>query len=113
MFSFTITTFLTAEMLDMSLILFSFFSWLMQYLVTNFSDFQLACIGSFLLHESVFFLSGLPFIYLERAGFLSKFKIQVSLFLFSSVQVTSMYESIALRARFNRILHRYQGISHL
>ncbi|KAG5391127.1 hypothetical protein IGI04_032668 [Brassica rapa subsp. trilocularis] len=28
------------------------------YLVTHFSDFQLACIGSFLLHESVFFLSG-------------------------------------------------------
>ncbi|KFK43051.1 hypothetical protein AALP_AA1G071800 [Arabis alpina] len=47
-----------------------------QYLVTHFSDFQLACIGSFVLHESVFFLSGLPFIYLERAGFLSKYKIQ-------------------------------------
>ncbi|CAH8354472.1 unnamed protein product [Eruca vesicaria subsp. sativa] len=47
-----------------------------QYLVTHFSDFQLACIGSFLLHESVFFLSGLPFIYLERAGFLTKYKIQ-------------------------------------
>lgn len=53
----------------------------MQYLITHFSDFQLACIGSFLLHESVFFLSGLPFIYLERAGWLSKYKIQVSLFL--------------------------------
>ncbi|CAF2116329.1 unnamed protein product [Brassica oleracea] len=47
-----------------------------QYLVTHFSDFQLACIGSFLLHESVFFLSGLPFIFLERQGFLSKYKIQ-------------------------------------
>ncbi|CDY10274.1 BnaC05g05170D [Brassica napus] len=47
-----------------------------QYLVTHFSDFQLACIGSFLLHESVFFLSGLPFIYLERQGFLTKYKIQ-------------------------------------
>ncbi|CAN6890666.1 unnamed protein product [Brassica oleracea] len=47
-----------------------------QYLVTHFSDFQLACIGSFLLHESVFFLSGLPFIYLERHGFLTKYKIQ-------------------------------------
>nr|VDD17146.1 unnamed protein product [Brassica rapa] len=47
-----------------------------QYLVTHFSDFQLACIGSFLLHESVFFLSGLPFIFLERQGFLTKYKIQ-------------------------------------
>uniref|UniRef100_A0A803KRS2 Fatty acid hydroxylase domain-containing protein n=1 Tax=Chenopodium quinoa TaxID=63459 RepID=A0A803KRS2_CHEQI len=47
-----------------------------QYLVTHFSDFQLACIGSFILHESVFFLSGLPFIFLERGGYLSKYKIQ-------------------------------------
>nr|KJB83740.1 hypothetical protein B456_013G261900 [Gossypium raimondii] len=46
------------------------------YLITHFSDFQLASMGSFLLHESVFFLSGLPFIYLERAGLLSKYKIQ-------------------------------------
>lgn len=50
-----------------------------QYLITHFSDFQLACLGSFFLHESVFFLSGLPFIYLERAGLLSKYKIQVTL----------------------------------
>ncbi|KAH7549989.1 hypothetical protein JRO89_XS13G0114500 [Xanthoceras sorbifolium] len=48
-----------------------------RYLITNFSDFQLACLGSFFLHESVFFLSGLPFIYLERAGWLSKYKIQL------------------------------------
>ncbi|KAK5773457.1 Methylsterol monooxygenase 2-2 -like protein [Gossypium arboreum] len=47
------------------------------YLITHFSDFQLASMGSFLLHESVFFLSGLPFIYLERAGLLSKYKIQI------------------------------------
>ncbi|KAL3367281.1 hypothetical protein AABB24_011816 [Solanum stoloniferum] len=46
------------------------------YLITNFNDFQLACLGSFFLHESVFFLSGLPFILLERAGWLSKYKIQ-------------------------------------
>ncbi|XWS74081.1 hypothetical protein CRYUN_Cryun02cG0184900 [Craigia yunnanensis] len=46
------------------------------YLITHFSDFQLASMGSFLIHESVFFLSGLPFIYLERAGLLSKYKIQ-------------------------------------
>ncbi|GFP91194.1 methylsterol monooxygenase 2-2 [Phtheirospermum japonicum] len=46
------------------------------YLITHFSDFQLACLGSFFLHESIFFLSGLPFIYLERAGWLSKYKIQ-------------------------------------
>jgi len=53
---------------------------MMQYLVTHFSDFQLACIGSFILHESVFFLSGLPYIFLERTGFLSNYKIQVCLF---------------------------------
>ncbi|KAJ6777743.1 STEROL DESATURASE [Salix koriyanagi] len=47
------------------------------YLITHFSDFQLACLGSFFLHESVFFLSGLPFIYLERAGWLKKYKIQM------------------------------------
>ncbi|KAK2428413.1 sterol 4-alpha-methyl-oxidase 2-2 [Trifolium repens] len=46
------------------------------YLITNFSDFQLACLGSFFLHESVFFLSGLPFVWIERAGWLSKYKIQ-------------------------------------
>ncbi|KAH9609751.1 hypothetical protein KSS87_012741 [Heliosperma pusillum] len=46
------------------------------YLISNFSDFQLSCIGSFILHESVFFLSGLPFILLERLGYLSKYKIQ-------------------------------------
>ncbi|EYU45961.1 hypothetical protein ABFS82_04G086400 [Erythranthe guttata] len=46
------------------------------YLITHFSDFQLACLGSFFLHESIFFFSGLPFIYLERAGWLSKYKIQ-------------------------------------
>ncbi|XP_057507507.1 methylsterol monooxygenase 2-2-like [Actinidia eriantha] len=46
------------------------------YLITHFNDFQLACLGSFFLHESVFFLSGLPFIYFERAGWLSKYKIQ-------------------------------------
>ncbi|THG13620.1 hypothetical protein TEA_024056 [Camellia sinensis var. sinensis] len=46
------------------------------YVITHFNDFQLACLGSFFLHESVFFLSGLPFIYFERAGWLSKYKIQ-------------------------------------
>ncbi|KAL0774538.1 methylsterol monooxygenase 2-1 [Brassica napus] len=47
-----------------------------QYLVSNFSDFQLACIGSFIVHETVFFLSGLPYILLERTGLLSNYKIQ-------------------------------------
>ncbi|CAF1864095.1 unnamed protein product [Brassica oleracea] len=46
------------------------------YLVSNFSDFQLACIGSFIVHETVFFLSGLPYILLERTGLLSNYKIQ-------------------------------------
>ncbi|WZZ54698.1 hypothetical protein YC2023_054805 [Brassica napus] len=47
-----------------------------QYLVSNFSDFQLACIGSFIVHETVFFLSGLPYILLERTALLSNYKIQ-------------------------------------
>ncbi|CAA6675055.1 unnamed protein product [Spirodela intermedia] len=47
-----------------------------EYLITHFSEFQLASVGTFLLHESVFFLSGLPFMVLERAGFFSKYKIQ-------------------------------------
>ncbi|CAL9189155.1 unnamed protein product [Musa hybrid cultivar] len=46
------------------------------YLITHFSEFQLATIGSFLIHESVFFLSGFPSIFLERSGFFSKYKIQ-------------------------------------
>ncbi|KAI4331762.1 hypothetical protein L6164_016719 [Bauhinia variegata] len=50
-----------------------------QYLITHFSDFQLACLGIFFLHESVFFLSGLPFIWIERAGWLSKYKIQAKI----------------------------------
>lgn len=61
------------------LFLTCFLSTMLQYLITHFSDFQLACLGSFFLHESVFFLSGLPYIFLERAGWLSKYKIQVFL----------------------------------
>lgn len=52
---------------------------LMQYLTTNFSDFQLATFGTFIIHESVFFLSGIPSIFLERSGLFSKYKIQVCL----------------------------------
>ncbi|MED6143634.1 Methylsterol monooxygenase 2-2 [Stylosanthes scabra] len=52
-------------------------SW--QYLITHFSDFQLACLGSFFIHESVFFLSGFPFIWLERSGWLTKYKIQAKI----------------------------------
>ncbi|GJY87036.1 methylsterol monooxygenase 2-2 [Tanacetum coccineum] len=48
----------------------------MKYLITHVSDFQLACVGSFILHEAVFFLSGLPFIFIERAGWFKKYKIQ-------------------------------------
>ncbi|KAL9328089.1 hypothetical protein ACSQ67_003092 [Phaseolus vulgaris] len=49
-------------------------SW--QFLITHFSEFQLACLGTFFLHESVFFLSGLPYMMLERSRWLSKYKIQ-------------------------------------
>lgn len=48
-----------------------------EYLITHFSEFQLASIGTFLLHESVFFLSGLPSLLFERLGLFSKYKIQV------------------------------------
>ena len=63
----------------------------MQYLITHFSDFQLASLGSFLLHESVFFLAGLPFIYLERAGLLSKYKIQVNSIFFAAIVINCYY----------------------
>ncbi|CAN6471647.1 unnamed protein product [Victoria cruziana] len=46
------------------------------YLITNFSDFQLASAGTFLVHESVFFLSCLPFLFIERTGLFFKYKIQ-------------------------------------
>lgn len=54
-----------------------FFFFVLQYLLTHFSDFQLATLGSFIIHESVFFLSGLPSVYFERSGLFSKYKIQV------------------------------------
>ncbi|KAH0454741.1 hypothetical protein IEQ34_016665 [Dendrobium chrysotoxum] len=47
-----------------------------QFLITHFSDFQLATFGSFIIHESVFFLSGLPSICFERTGLFSNYKIQ-------------------------------------
>lgn len=49
----------------------------MQYLITNFSEFQLASAGTFIIHESVFFLSGLPYLLMETWG-LRKYKIQVT-----------------------------------
>lgn len=62
---------------DLFLILLIFVLHVMQFLTTHFSEFQLASVATFLLHESVFFLSGIPFMVLERAGLLSKYKIQV------------------------------------
>jgi hypothetical protein len=50
----------------------------MQYLIGNFSEFQLATVVTFLLHESVFFLSGIPSLLFERFGLFAKYKIQVS-----------------------------------
>eukprot|EP00897_Mesotaenium_endlicherianum_P001631 jgi/Mesen1/1496/ME000132S00437 len=46
-----------------------------QLLTDNFTDFQLASIGSFIIHESVYFLSGLPFLLLEICNIRS-YKIQ-------------------------------------
>ncbi|XP_073113202.1 very-long-chain aldehyde decarbonylase GL1-8 isoform X1 [Elaeis guineensis] len=47
-----------------------------KYLITHFSEFQLAILGTFIIHESVFFLSGLPSVCFERTGLFSKYKIQ-------------------------------------
>lgn len=46
------------------------------FLTSHFSDFQLATLGTFIVHESVFFLSGLPSIIFERSGIFSRYKIQ-------------------------------------
>lgn len=76
----------------------------LQYLITHFSDFQLASLGSFLIHESVFFLSGLPFIYLERAGLLSKYKIQVNSIFFAAI-VSNCYYFVNIKfGRGGRVL---------
>ncbi|OEL25957.1 Methylsterol monooxygenase 2-1, partial [Dichanthelium oligosanthes] len=48
----------------------------MQLLIANFSEFQLATVFTFLLHETVFFLSGLPSLLFERFGLFAKYKIQ-------------------------------------
>ncbi|GAQ91192.1 sterol 4-alpha-methyl-oxidase 2 [Klebsormidium nitens] len=48
-------------------------AWLM--LTDNFTEFQLASIGSFLIHESVYFLSGIPFLLMEMYN-IRKYKIQ-------------------------------------
>jgi 4-alpha-methyl-delta7-sterol-4alpha-methyl oxidase len=45
--------------------------------VDNFTELQVATVVTFLLHETVFFLSGLPFLVFERFGLLAKYKIQV------------------------------------
>lgn len=55
----------------------TFLNLVLQYLITHFSEFQLATVVTFLIHESVFFLSGLPSLYFERTGLFSKYKIQV------------------------------------
>ncbi|CAI5978390.1 unnamed protein product [Closterium sp. NIES-65] len=44
-------------------------------LTDNFTDFQLATIGSFLIHECVFFMSGLPYLILENLN-VRKYKLQ-------------------------------------
>ncbi|MCO5558489.1 hypothetical protein L7F22_012073 [Adiantum nelumboides] len=46
-----------------------------EYLINNFSEFQLASLGSFIIHEGVFFLSGLPYLFMEMWG-LKRYKIQ-------------------------------------
>jgi 4-alpha-methyl-delta7-sterol-4alpha-methyl oxidase len=50
-------------------------AWLL--LTDNFTEFQLASIGSFIIHESVYFLSGIPFLLMEMYN-VRKYKIQVS-----------------------------------
>uniref|UniRef100_A0A0E0EC11 aldehyde oxygenase (deformylating) n=1 Tax=Oryza meridionalis TaxID=40149 RepID=A0A0E0EC11_9ORYZ len=45
-------------------------------LTGSFTEFQLATVVTFLLHETVFFLSGLPSLLFERFGLFAKYKIQ-------------------------------------
>jgi 4-alpha-methyl-delta7-sterol-4alpha-methyl oxidase len=52
-----------------------------QLLIANFTEFQLATVVTFLIHETVFFLSGLPSLLFERFGLFAKYKIQVFFFL--------------------------------
>ncbi|KAG2559475.1 hypothetical protein PVAP13_8NG298500 [Panicum virgatum] len=47
-----------------------------QVLTANFSEFQLATVFTFLIHETAFFLSGLPSLLFERFGLFAKYKIQ-------------------------------------
>jgi 4-alpha-methyl-delta7-sterol-4alpha-methyl oxidase len=64
----------------------------MQVLIANFTEFQLATVVTFLLHETVFFLSGLPSLLFERFGLFAKYKIQVphaSFFLSFSFSATA------------------------
>eukprot|EP00850_Spirogloea_muscicola_P007227 SM000036S13271 [mRNA] locus=s36:217719:219946:- [translate_table: standard] len=44
-------------------------------LTSRFTDFQLASLGSFVIHESVYFLCGLPYLFMEMANVRS-YKIQ-------------------------------------
>jgi 4-alpha-methyl-delta7-sterol-4alpha-methyl oxidase len=55
-----------------------------QVLTANFTEFQLATVFTFLIHEAAFFLSGLPSLLFERFGLFAKYKIQVRLPTFSS-----------------------------
>jgi hypothetical protein len=47
-----------------------------QLLIANFTEFQLATVVTFMIHETVFFLSGLPSLLFERFGLFAKYKIQ-------------------------------------
>lgn len=47
-----------------------------QLVTANFTEFQLATVITFLIHETVFFLSGLPSLLFERFGLFAKYKIQ-------------------------------------
>eukprot|EP00850_Spirogloea_muscicola_P010432 SM000061S19259 [mRNA] locus=s61:395892:398087:+ [translate_table: standard] len=46
-------------------------------LTSRFTDFQLASLGSFVIHESVYFLCGLPYLFMEMANVRS-YKIQLT-----------------------------------
>eukprot|EP00245_Coleochaete_scutata_P005211 TRINITY_DN18583_c0_g2_i1.p1 TRINITY_DN18583_c0_g2~~TRINITY_DN18583_c0_g2_i1.p1 ORF type:complete len:290 (-),score=54.70 TRINITY_DN18583_c0_g2_i1:772-1599(-) len=53
----------------------TFFELQWKRMTDNFSDFQLASIGSFIIHESVYFGFGLPFLFMEMLN-VQKYKIQ-------------------------------------
>jgi hypothetical protein len=81
--------------------------------VDNFTELQVATVVTFLLHETVFFLSGLPFLVFERFGLLAKYKIQVRALFYSVCYLMiisfSVNQSTTSHANAIRLVHAPYG----